>query len=151
VRTVRLLIPLVLRALGVTLLMLTVLLPAADHHALARLALDPEAGALDIHALLIHHHPLGHRSAPRPADAPTAFSDWGALSAPTPASPQSAIAPAMPAYEAVFGGAPVLDAVALAAVIAAGAWLLRRGRLVVPLSRALRVPSPPPRRLLSAA
>lgn len=56
---------LVLRALGVTILLMTVLVPAVDHHALARLPAPPPpragpaANADPVHELITHHHPQG--------------------------------------------------------------------------------------------
>jgi hypothetical protein len=149
--TARLLAAVVLRALGATLLLATVLLPAADHHALARLSLGALAASADPHDLLLHHHwryrrrpvapvPVALRQASRDVRAVQAFQ-----------APPLVIAPSPATYDATFGGAPVMDAAALALATAAAAWLLGLARPVVPASRALAVPSPPPRPALVAA
>jgi hypothetical protein len=140
--TLRLLAALVLRALGATLLMATVLLPAADHHALARLSPDVLASSVDPHDLLVHHHWRYQR---RAVSGTASTSLQGARAVPTVGTQALVIAPAAPAYEAAFGGPPVMAAVGLGPAAASVAWLLRGVRQGVPPSRALSVSSPPPR------
>jgi hypothetical protein len=150
---VRVLIPIVLRALAVTLLLATVLLPAADHHAVARLA-----GALvpgeDAHWLLVHHHP--HRAAtdaPRPAEAAISVFDVdpGALAAPAPTAPAAVLEAAGAPTDALVLGVPLADLVPLVLVLGLLFWRLADLRSRRPHAPTRAVPLPPPRVLLAAA
>jgi hypothetical protein len=150
--TLRLLAAIVLRALGATLLTATVLLPAADHHALARLSLDVVANAADPHDLLVHHHRRDQRRPARgaaPATLDLASPDVRAV--PAPETAPRLIAPAPAGYQAAVGGSPIMDAVALGVAAATGAWLLGRVRSALPPSRTLPVRVPPPRPTLLLA
>jgi len=88
------LIAVVARAAAVALMMATLLLPIADHHAIGRLpevALQVGHAEADLHALFVHHHPH-----PRHAAAPAASRDFAA---PT-------FAPALPLPSGVGAVAP---------------------------------------------
>ena len=158
-----LLLPVVLRALAVTLLLTTVLLPAADHHALARLA-GVAAPGQDAHWLLVHHH--GHRPtvhAPQPVEAglPAVAADLGALEA-APATEPGMVGPGSPApatvlvaagapTDALGLGAPLADLLPLALTLGLLFWRLDRGGARQPRSPTRAVPIPPPRLLLAVA
>jgi len=152
---VGLLWPVLLRALGVTLLFVTILMPMADHHAAARLAAEIGGPDGDPHYLLVHHHPPRGHALPRDAEAgPVAFPiDAASLVQERPSTgPRSSVVPAAPPAFDLVVGAPVLDAVSLGLAFALAAWLLWRELRTRPGSRSLPVPAPPPRpALLSAA
>lgn len=129
------LLGLVLRALGVTLLSATVLLPIADHHAASRL---PEAltRPATVQEAVLHHHGQAHR---RASSAAPAVAELPALSTVLPGA----------TFWAEGAGAPNAAAATTvpAPKLAPLGWLNNRAVLLPPsLDRA--PPSPPP--LLSA-
>jgi hypothetical protein len=150
---VRLLVALLLRALGATLLLSVALVPAADHHAIGRLGVEGGARREDARYLVVHHHPAhGPAAAPGAAGAATM-----PIYMPTDPPPRAALGttmlPAVPPVDFVAGGGvPIIVALALGLVPVAAVWALVGGATSRPLSPARRVPVPPPRpALLSVA
>jgi hypothetical protein len=150
---VRLLVALLLRALGATLLLGIAVLPTADHHAAGRLADEPGRQREDAHYLMVHHHPRPlASSAPAASVAALATADDGLTDAPPPTAHSTIVVPTAPSVDSVLGGTPIVDAVVLGFVLASAARALAGAATSRPPSRALRVPVPPPRSaLLSAA
>jgi hypothetical protein len=149
----RLLLPVIGRALAVVLLLTTVLLPAADHHAIARLAGVQPSGQ-DAHWLLMHHHahgPTAHASAPVESGLPAAAPSLGALESAPAIAPTAVLAAAGTPGDALGLGAPVADLLPLALALGLLFWRLDRGGARGPRSPAPAVPLPPPRPLLAAA
>jgi hypothetical protein len=150
---VRLLVAVLVRALGVTLLLGTVVLPAADHHAAGRLIDAAGAQPEDAHYLIVHHHPAQRAATALGAAGVAAIVSHVSTNAPSPTIPPTTVLPAAPPVDALAGGgAPIVDALALGLVLTAAASVLPGGGSLRPPSRALRVPVPPPRpALLSVA
>ena len=148
----RFLVDAVLRALGVTVLLMTALLPAADHHATARLLGELQVSGEDAQWLLVHHHvhPAAARS--RAVGALHGRRSVGlAEAAPAAASPVAVLASA-PSADAASLASPVAVALAWTLVVCASALCLRAAERPPPASSFQLVPVPPPRRpLLSAA
>ena len=149
----RLLVAVLLRALGATLLLGTVVLPAADHHAAGRLGDAAGAQPEDAHYLIVHHHPAQRAATALGAAGVAAIVSHLSTNAPPSTIPATTVLPAAPLVDVLAGGGvPIVDALALGLVLTALASVLARVESLRPPSRALRVPVPPPRpALLSLA